>query len=159
MAQFPQEGRPAPDFELPAHGGGTVKLSDFRGRRNVVLYFYPKDDTPGCTREACDFRDAYDDLTRRDVAILGVSKDTLDSHARFAEEYGLPFTLLSDTSGDVSERYGVWGERKRYGRISHGIERTTFLIDKEGVLRRVFPQVRVEGHVDEIAAAVDALQD
>jgi peroxiredoxin Q/BCP len=157
MSEQPREGHPAPEFELPDQSGTTVKLADFRGRQHVVLYFYPKDDTPGCTREACDFRDAYDDLTERDVAILGVSRDAQDSHARFAEKYGLPFTLLSDTGGDVSERYGVLKERTVHGRPSRGIERTTFLIDKEGVLRRMFPQVRVEGHVGEIAAAVDAL--
>jgi peroxiredoxin Q/BCP len=157
MPELPQEGRLAPDFELPAQGGGSVRLSDFRGKRHVVLYFYPKDDTPGCTREACDFRDAYVELTGRDVAILGVSKDDVDSHERFAKKYGLPFTLLSDADGDVSERYGVWKDRKLYGRASRGIERTTFLVDKQGVVRRIFPRVKVEGHVDEIAAAVDAL--
>lgn len=158
MPELPAEGRPAPDFELPAHGGRSVRLSEFRGRQHVVLFFYPKDDTPGCTREACDFRDAYADLTGRDVAIVGVSKDPVESHERFATKYGLPFTLLSDAGNDVSERYGVWREKRLYGRTSEGIERTTFLIDKEGVLRRVFPKVRVEGHVDEIAAAVDGLE-
>ncbi len=153
----PRVGRQAPDFALPSQTGETVRLRDFRGKKNVVLYFYPKDDTPGCTREACDFRDALPELTRKDVVVLGVSKDGVASHEKFASKYELPFPLLSDAQGDVAERYGVWKEKSLYGRTALGIERTTFLIDKEGVLRKVFPKVRVEGHVDEIAAALDEL--
>ena len=155
----PQVGREAPDFELPAHTGAPVRLKDFRGRKNVVLYFYPKDDTPGCTREACDFRDAHERLAGKDAVILGVSKDPLDSHERFAAKHGLPFTLLSDAGGDVAERYGVWKEKSMYGRKSMGIERTTFLIDKQGVVRKVFPRVSVEGHADAIAAELETLQE
>lgn len=154
----PQEGRTAPPFELPTHMGNTVRLEDFRGKKHVVLYFYPKDDTPGCTREACDLRDNYKALAKKDVVVLGVSKDSVDSHGRFADKFGLPFPLLSDAANDVAERYGVWKERELYGRRTKGIERTTFLIDKEGVVRKIFPRVRVEGHVDEIARAVDDLE-
>jgi peroxiredoxin Q/BCP len=150
-------GRQAPEFALPSQTGETVRLADFRGKKNVVLYFYPKDDTPGCTREACDFRDALPGLGRKDVVVLGVSKDGVASHEKFASKYELPFPLLSDAQGDVAERYGVWKEKSLYGRTALGIERTTFLIDKHGVLRKVFPKVRVEGHVDEIAAALDEL--
>ncbi|HEY7462689.1 MAG TPA: thioredoxin-dependent thiol peroxidase [Gemmatimonadota bacterium] len=153
----PRVGRQAPEFALPSQTGETVRLADFRGKKNVVLYFYPKDDTPGCTREACDFRDALPGLGRKDVVVLGVSKDGVASHEKFASKYELPFPLLSDAQGDVAERYGVWKEKTHYGRTALGIERTTFLIDKEGVLRKVFPKVRVEGHVDEIAAALDEL--
>ena len=153
----PQVGRQAPDFDLPSNQGGTVRLQDFRGKKNVVLYFYPKDDTPGCTREACDLRDGHRGLARKDVTVLGVSKDSVASHEKFASKYELPFALLSDAEGDVCERYGVWKEKTSYGRTSMGIERTTFVIDKEGVLRNVFPKVKVEGHFDEIEAAVDAL--
>jgi peroxiredoxin Q/BCP len=153
-----REGRQAPDFALPSHKGDTVRLKDFRGKKHVVLYFYPKDDTPGCTREACDFRDAYAGLAGRDVVVLGVSKDDVTSHERFAAKHELPFALLSDSEGDVAERYGVWKEKTLYGRTSMGIERTTVLIDKHGVVRSIFPRVRVEGHADEIAAAVDELE-
>jgi peroxiredoxin Q/BCP len=142
-------GDPAPDFDLASHQGGRVRLTDFRGEKHVVLYFYPKDDTPGCTREACDFRDDRE-LVAHDVVVLGVSKDPVESHTRFAEKYQLPFALLADDD-QVAERYGVWKEKNLYGRTSMGIERTTFLIDKEGVIRRIFPRVKVEGHVEEIA--------
>ncbi len=155
----PQVGRKAPDFALPSQNGETVRLSDFQGQKNVVLFFYPKDDTPGCTREACDLRDGHGAFTRKDVAVLGVSKDPVASHERFASKYALPFPLLSDAGGDVSERYGVWKAKGLPGRKSMGIERTTFLIDKEGVIRRIFAKVKVEGHADEIAAEVDRLQD
>lgn len=154
----PREGRPAPDFELPTHLGTTVRLSDFKGKRNVVLYFYPRDDTPGCTREACAFRDTYDGLTKRDAVVLGISKDSVESHARFAAKHGLPFPLLSDAEGDVAERYGVWKEKNLHGRRSMGIERTTFVIDKAGAVRKVFPRVSVDAHAEEIAAALDALE-
>ena len=134
-----------------------MKLEDYRGKKNVVLYFYPKDDTPGCTREACDLRDGQSRLVRKDVVVLGVSKDSVASHEKFATKYDLPFALLSDADGDVCERYGVWKEKTMYGKTSMGIERTTFLIDKDGVVRNVFPKVKVEGHFDEIEAAIDAL--
>jgi len=156
--QKPQVGRAAPDFELPSHLGDTVRLKDFRGKKNVVLYFYPKDDTPGCTREACDLRDDHPRLAGEDVVVLGVSKDPVESHARFAQKYELPFPLLSDAGSDVSESYGVWKEKSLYGRRSMGIERTTFLIDKQGVLRKVFPHVKVEGHVEAIRSELAKLE-
>jgi peroxiredoxin Q/BCP len=153
----PGVGDAAPPFELPDQSGRTVRLADFRGRQHVILYFYPKDDTPGCTREACDLRDRHAALGRKDVAVLGVSADPVDSHARFAAKYDLPFPLLADEGAEVSKRYGVWKEKNLYGRRSHGIERTTFLIDREGVVRRVFPKVRVDGHARELEEAVAAL--
>ncbi|MBA2564139.1 MAG: thioredoxin-dependent thiol peroxidase [Gemmatimonadetes bacterium] len=154
----PKVGEAPPEFELPSQTGECVRLRDFHGRKHVVLFFYPKDDTPGCTREACDLRDDHSELARSDVVVLGVSRDSTESHARFASKYGLPFQLLSDADGDVCARYGVWKEKNRFGRTSHGIERTTFVIDKAGVLRKVFPRVSVEGHAKEIAAAVATLQ-
>jgi peroxiredoxin Q/BCP len=156
--QEPQVGRAAPDFELPSHLGDTVRLKDFRGKKNVVLYFYPKDDTPGCTREACDLRDDHPRLAGEDVVVLGVSKDPVESHVRFAQKYELPFPLLSDAGSAVSESYGVWKEKSLYGRRSMGIERTTFLIDKQGVLRKVFPHVKVEGHVEAIRSELAKLE-
>ena len=156
--QEPQVVRAAPDFELPSHLGDTVRLKDFRGKKNVVLYFYPKDDTPGCTREACDLRDDHPRLAGEDVVVLGVSKDPVESHARFAQKYELPFPLLSDAGSDVSESYGVWKDKNLYGRRSMGIERTTFLIDKQGVLRKVFPHVKVEGHVEAIRSELAKLE-
>jgi peroxiredoxin Q/BCP len=158
MSDAPQVGRKAPDFALPSHEGGTVRLEDFRGKKHVVLYFYPKDETPGCTLEACDFRDVHEELAGKDVEVLGVSKDDLDAHGRFASRHRLPFPLLSDAEGDTAERYGVWKEKSSYGRTAMGIERTTFLIDKQGILRKVFPRVKVEGHVREIEEAVKALE-
>jgi peroxiredoxin Q/BCP len=157
-AAAPEMGHKAPDLELPSHKGNTVRLKDFQGKKHVVLYFYPKDDTPGCTREACDFRDTYKELAKKDVVILGVSKDTVASHERFAAKHELPVPLLSDAESDVAQRYGVWKEKNLYGQTSKGIERTTFLIDKDGVVRRIFPRVRIEGHAGEIAAAVDELE-
>ncbi len=144
-------GDKAPDFTLDAEGfsRSPVRLSDFRGKK-VVLYFYPKDDTPGCTREACDFRDRIGDLSGQGVVVLGVSKDSLESHAKFRKKYDLTFPLLADTSGEVSEAYGVIKEKNLYGRKSVGIERTTFLIDGEGVIRKVYPKVKVDGHVGKI---------
>lgn len=157
-AAAPRAGDPAPPFELPDQQGRTVRLEDFHGRKHVILYFYPRDDTPGCTREACDLRDRHAALGRRDVEVLGVSADPVDSHARFAAKYELPFRLLADAGGEVSQRYGVWKEKNLYGRRTRGIERTTFVIDKHGTLRRVFPKVRVEGHAEELEAAVAELE-
>src|ERR671935_2671337 len=130
-----EEGRPAPDFELKSDSGETVKLSDFRGRP-VVVYFYPKDDTPGCTSEACEFRDAYDVFRERDAEVLGVSPDDIASHEKFRSKYGLPFTLLADPDHKVAEAYGVWGKRSYVGREYMGINRSTFVIDREGKIAR-----------------------
>ncbi|AFS52631.1 thioredoxin-dependent thiol peroxidase [Leptospirillum ferriphilum] len=151
MSEGLKAGDKAPEFELEVDGyvRSPVKLSDFRGKK-VVLYFYPKDDTPGCTREACDFRDRLGELTGKGVVVLGVSKDSLESHAKFRKKYDLTFPLLADTAGKVSESYGVIKEKNLYGRKSVGIERTTFLIDGEGVIRKIYPKVKVDGHVGKI---------
>ena len=149
-------GETAPPFELPSSAGGTVSLSALRGTA-VVLYFYPKDDTPGCTREAQAFEQAREALAGKGVAVLGVSKDSLASHARFCAKYGLGFPLLTDADGAVVEAYGAWGEKNMYGKKSFGIVRTTVVIDRAGRVAKVFPKVRVDGHVDAVLAAVEAL--
>lgn len=153
---MPRSGDPAPDFELPSTGGGSVRLSELRGRP-VVLFFYPKDMTSGCTAEACAFQAALPDFSGVDAEIYGISKDSLSSHAKFREKEGLTFDLLSDADSDVSECYGVWKEKKMYGKSHMGIERTTFVIDPEGRVARVFPKVKVEGHAEEVLAAVQEL--
>ena len=148
-----QEGNPAPDFELPSDTGEIVRLSDLRGRP-VVLYFYPKDDTPGCTTEARGFRDAYSELEQRRARVLGVSPDTEASHASFKAKHGLQFTLLADVDHEVAERYGVWVERTRDGRTSMGINRSTFVIDAEGRVARAMLGVSPEGHAAEVLEAL-----
>jgi len=135
----------APDFTLLSDEGGEVSLRDYRGRK-VVLYFYPKDGTSGCTREAIEFRDLADEFEKEDAAILGVSKDSVKSHQRFKEKNNLPFTLLSDPEGRVLDLYGVWKQKKLYGRTFMGTERTTFLIDEEGTVRKVYRKVKVKAH-------------
>ncbi len=147
------EGDPAPDFRLPADDGRTYSLKDFRGKK-VVLYFYPKDDTPGCTREACSFRDSLARVASKRAVVLGVSKDDLDSHARFRKKYELTFPLLSDTDGKVLNAYGVWKEKSAYGKTFMGVERTTFIIDEKGRIAKVFLRVKVDGHVDEVLEAL-----
>src|SRR5579862_8720704 len=142
-----QEQQPAPDFTLPAVGDdtivkdGQVHLQDLRGKHAVVLYFYPKDDTPGCTAEACSFRDANHEMQKRGVVVLGVSTDSVASHKKFADKYGLSFPLLADTDKTVSQLYGVYGEKSMYGKTYMGVNRETFLIDKEGVVRKIWPKV------------------
>jgi thioredoxin-dependent peroxiredoxin len=143
----------APDFELESTDG-TVSLSGLRGSR-VVLYFYPKDDTPGCTREACSFRDSMSRLQGHGATILGVSKDSMDSHHRFREKYGLPFALASDPENAVAKSYGAFGTKKMYGKEVTGTIRSTFLIDPHGYIERVWSPVKVDGHVDQILAALD----
>jgi len=145
-------GDPAPDFTLPADGGGTVALKDLRGRK-VVLYFYPKDDTSGCTAEACAFRDATPRFAGAGAVVIGISRDGVASHDRFKSKYGLPFALLSDAEGTVTEAYGVWVEKSMYGRKYMGIERATFLIDEQGVIRQAWRKVKVPGHVDAVLQA------
>ena len=147
------EGDPAPDFRLPADDGRTYSLKEFRGKK-VVLYFYPKDDTSGCTREACSFRDSLARVTSKGAVVLGVSKDDLDSHARFRKKYELTFPLLSDTDGKVLNAYGVWKEKSAYGKTFMGVERTTFIIDEKGRIAKVFLRVKVDGHVDEVLEAL-----
>jgi peroxiredoxin Q/BCP len=146
-------GDKAPDFELPDDAGRVVSLGDFRGRK-VVLYFYPKDSTPGCTTEACDFRDNLARLGERGAVVLGLSADTVESHRRFKEKQGLNFPLLSDPERRALEAYGVWKEKSLYGRKFMGIERTTVLIDEQGKVEKVFPKVKVQGHVDEVLASL-----
>ncbi len=152
-------GRKAPAFSLPAFPKGTVKLSQFHGISNVVLYFYPRDDTPGCTREACGFRDNFARLKKADTVVLGVSTDTVASHERFAGKFSLPFTLLADEDHAVAAKYGVWVEKNMYGKKSMGIQRATFLIDKQGRIAAAWPKVKVEGHVDQVLAALAALDE
>lgn len=142
-------GIPAPDFTLPDDTGTPRKLSDYRGK-NVILYFYPKDDTPGCTREACHFRDDYSAYENANVAILGVSPDDVKSHAKFKKKYQLPFPLLADEGHKVCDRYGVWGPKKFMGREYEGVLRTTFLIDENGKIVRVFENVRPAEHSAEL---------
>jgi peroxiredoxin Q/BCP len=148
-----EPGQPAPDFTLPDQDGRPVSLSSRRGSK-VVLYFYPKDDTPGCTKEACAFRDARADYEKLGAQVLGISPDTAASHRKFADKYGLPFTLLADPDKTVCQAYGVWKEKTLYGKKSMGVERTTVLIDENGVIRRVFPRVRVEGHSEKVLEAL-----
>jgi peroxiredoxin Q/BCP len=145
-------GSEAPDFALPS-ADGEVRLSDFRGRL-VVLYFYPKDMTPTCTQQACDFRDAYGELTKHGAVVIGVSTDEVERHVRFRDKYGLPYLLLSDTDHKVCEKYGVWQQKKLYGREYMGIVRSTFLIDEKGVLIREWRNVRLKGHIDAILEAI-----
>lgn len=142
-------GKLAPDFSLPASNGEIVKLSDFRGK-NVVLYFYPKDMTPGCTTEACDFRDQYEEFRDLNCVIIGVSTDPLKRHEKFIEKYQLPFLLISDEDHEVAEKYGVWKLKKNFGKEYMGIERSTFVIDQEGKIVNEWRKVKVNGHVEEV---------
>ncbi len=149
-------GEKAPDFNLPTDGGKTISMADLQGK-NVVLYFYPRDDTPGCTREACAFRDNLPNFTAIDGVILGVSKDSGESHDAFKAKFDLPFTLVSDEDGSLCESYGVWVERERDGKKSMGVNRSTFLIDKTGVVRKEWRGVNVDGHAEEVLEAVKAI--
>lgn len=144
-----KEGDHAIDFTLEATNGETVSLSDFKGK-NVVLFFYPKDQTPGCTREACDFRDAYQEFSDLNTVILGISKDSIASHQKFVEKQNLPFLLLSDPEGEVCEKYGVIKDKNMFGRKYKGIERSTFVIDKEGKIAKAYRKVKVADHVQEV---------
>jgi peroxiredoxin Q/BCP len=148
-----QEGTLAPDFTLAADGGGEVTLSDYRGKK-VVLYFYPKDYTSGCTKEACGFRDGYSELLAAGAAVLGVSPDSVKSHDGFKAKHSLPFALLSDPDHRVAEMYGAWGEKKRSGKIYEGILRSTFLIDEEGRIFKVYPKVKPAQHSQEVLEAL-----
>ena len=148
-----EEGKPAPDFELTSDSGERVKLSDFRGKP-VVLYFYPKDDTPGCTTQAEGIRDVYADFRESGAVVLGVSPDDEASHVKFKEKYSLPFTLLSDPDHEVAEDYGVWKERNLYGKKSMGIERSTFVIDQHGTVTKAMRRVKPDTHADDVLAAL-----
>ena len=150
-------GDKAPSFTLPTDGGGKVSLKDFKGKP-VVVYFYPKDDTSGCTAEACAFRDQLPDFSKLKTAVIGVSRDSAASHDKFKTKYQLPFPLASDEDGKVCEAYGVWAEKSMYGRKYMGIERSTFLIDGNGILRGVWRNVKVPGHVEAVLEAAKALK-
>lgn len=150
------EWKKAPAFKLPSSEGGEVSLADLKGK-TVVLYFYPKDDTPGCTREACEFRDSQAVLKKKGVVVLGVSGDSLESHGKFAKKYKLNFPLLSDPDRAVAKAYGAWGEKTLYGRKFTGMIRSTFVIDGAGVVRKVFPKVKVDGHAEKVLQVVSSL--
>jgi len=156
MADWVEEGQSAPDFTLPADDGRKVKLSDLRGKP-VVLYFYPKDDTPGCTREACAFRDRTADLKAHGAVVLGVSPDDVTSHGQFRDKYSLNFPLLADTDHQVAETYGAWREKNLYGKTSMGIQRSTFLIDRDGKVRKAWKKVNVDGHDEQVLEALSSL--
>ena len=145
----------APDFQSPNQDGTTLHLSDFKGKQNVVLYFYPKDDTPGCTKEACAFRDGMRKIQNRGAVVLGLSTDSVDSHRKFKEKYHLNFPLLADTEKRIVENYGTWKEKSMYGKKYMGIERTTFIIDEQGRISHVFPKVKVDQHYDEVLHALE----
>src|SRR5713226_4680344 len=149
-------GDKAPDFTMPTDGNGAVTLSTLRGKP-VVLYFYPKDDTSGCTAEACGFRDALPNFSKVKVQVIGISKDSVEKHDKFKKKYGLTFPLVSDEDGKICEKYGTWVEKSLYGRKYMGIERATFLIDKTGTVAKVWHKVKVLGHVNEVLQAVKAL--
>jgi peroxiredoxin Q/BCP len=149
-------GQPAPEFDLPTAGGGRARLADFKGRP-LVVYFYPKDDTPGCTKEAQGFAEAYPEFQAAGVALVGISKDSPASHDRFRAKYDLPFMLASDERGEVVEAYGSWVEKSMYGKKYMGIDRSTYLIDAGGKVRKIWRNVKVPGHVAEVLAAASAL--
>lgn len=155
--EMPAVGAKAPAFKLAANTGQTIALKDYLGK-NVVLYFYPRDDTPGCTTEACAFRDQSAKFVSAETAVLGVSTDTVESHQKFIAKYSLPFPLLADVTHEIAEKYGVWVEKNMYGKKSMGIQRATFLIDKKGKIAAIWPKVKVEGHVDEVAARLAELE-
>lgn len=146
-------GKQAPDFTLPNQDGNEVSLSDFKGK-SIVLYFYPKDMTPGCTTEACEFRDAQESFSELDAIIVGVSPDPIEQHQKFIDKHDLPFLLLADEEHKAAEAYGVWKLKKNFGKESYGIERSTFIIDPEGTIQKEFRKVKVDGHVEEALKAI-----
>jgi peroxiredoxin Q/BCP len=148
-----KEGDPAPDISTPTDSGEQFELSSLKGK-NVVLYFYPKADTPGCTKEACEFRDTSNKFSKANTVIVGVSPDQSKAQAKFKDKFDLPFTLLADSDHKAAEAYGVWKEKSMYGKKYLGIERTTFVIGADGKIRKIFPKVKVEGHAEEVLAAI-----
>lgn len=150
---MPEEGSKAPDFKLKNQNGETISLSDFKGK-NVVLYFYPKDDTSGCTAEACSFRDDFPKFEKTDAVILGVSPDSVESHKKFEQKYRLNFNLLSDEKKEILQKYEVWKEKNMYGRKYMGVERTTYIIGPEGKIKKIFRKVKVSGHNKEVLEAL-----
>jgi len=149
-----KEGRKAPAFTAETNGDGTVSLKDFKGK-HVVLYFYPKDNTPGCTKEACGFRDAWKQFEKKGAVVLGVSPDSVKKHDKFAEKFDLPFTLLADIDKKIVEAYGVWGKKKFMGREYMGVFRVTFLIDPDGKIKKIWPAVKPDEHAAEVLVAID----
>jgi peroxiredoxin Q/BCP len=155
---MPAVGDKAPPFDLPTFPAGRTKLSQFKNKQNIVLYFYSRDDTPGCTKQACGFRDEIGEFQSVDTVVLGVSTDTVDSHQQFAEKFSLPFPLLSDEDHAVAEKYGVWVEKNMYGKKSLGIQRATFLIDKAGKIVAIWPKVKVDGHIRDVVRRLEELE-
>jgi peroxiredoxin Q/BCP len=149
-ALLPVIGKPAPDFTLPSTTGENISLRQFKGKKTVVLYFYPKDETPGCTREACDFRDQSAEFEKHNVVVLGISNDNMESHQKFKEKHHLSFPLLSDEDASVSKMFGVYKQKNLYGKKYMGIERTTFVIDRTGRIAQIYPKVKVEGHIQDV---------
>jgi thioredoxin-dependent peroxiredoxin len=156
MGEFLESGTKAPDFTLPSDNGGKVTLSKLAGKP-VVLYFYPRDDTPGCTREACAFRDRKTEMQKLGATVLGVSPDDVSSHEKFRDKFAISFPLLADVDHQVAEQYGAWREKVRFGKKSLGIQRSTFIIDSDGVIRKVWKNVQVDGHDEQVLAALRAL--
>lgn len=156
MAEWLAEGAKAPAFTLTADDGAKVKLSDLKGAP-VVIYFYPKDDTPGCTREACAFRDRQEEIAKLGARVFGVSPDTVDSHVRFRDKYSLNFPLLADPDHQVAEKFGAWREKNMYGKVTMGVQRSTFLIDAQGRVAKVWKKVQVDGHDEQVLAALREL--
>jgi peroxiredoxin Q/BCP len=150
-----KEGKKAPAFKLKNQDGEVISLDSFKGK-NVVLYFYPKDNTSGCTKEACNFRDEFPKFSKLDAVILGISPDSVESHKKFAAKYKLPFDLLSDEKKSVLEKYDVWQEKSMYGKKYMGVVRTTYIIDKKGIIKKIFPKVNVDGHNKEVVEALKA---
>lgn len=153
-----EAGKKAPAFSLPDSDGNKISLKDYLGKK-VVLYFYPKDMTSGCTKEACDFRDAFPNFKKVKAVVLGVSADSIERHKKFSDKYELPFLLLSDENKKVLEKYGVWKEKSMYGRKYMGIERTTVIIDEQGKIVKIFHQVKVNGHIDEVLKVIDEMKN
>jgi len=149
-ALLPVIGKPAPDFALPSTTGENISLRQYKGKKTVVLYFYPKDETPGCTREACDFRDHSAEFEKLNVVVLGISNDNMESHQHFREKHKLPFPLLVDEDASVSKMFGVYKQKNLYGKKYMGIERTTFVIDRTGRIAQIYPKVKVDGHIKDV---------
>jgi thioredoxin-dependent peroxiredoxin len=149
-----EEGKEAPEIKLKDQDGNMVSLDEFKGQK-VVVYFYPKDDTTGCTKEACRFRDEFPRFEKLDTKVIGISPDSIESHKKFAEKYNLPFTLLSDEGKEVLEAYDVWKQKSMYGRNYMGVERTTYIVDENGKIEKVFPKVKVENHIEEVLKALN----
>ena len=152
---LPEEGKAAPAFTATAQTGEKISLNDYKGKKNVVLYFYPKDDTPGCTREACSFRDFRKTFEEKETVILGVSRDGAASHQKFSEKYQLPFLLLCDEKEELCNKYGVIQEKNMYGKKSMGVVRSTFVIGKDGKIKKIFRNVKVDGHTDQVLKALE----